>query len=142
MLVTRRFDNKDYMKVSICQVAEKNPKQRVDVRTSSVYSQIARTGRNPSKTKERKILVSALKRARKSRIINGEVVITEPKYIPMKAEDVVSCFGEKKEIVSYAKGDYDIASDKIKTFMRERNGARKKEKLDAFVHNDRDMMKL
>lgn len=83
------------MKVNVGQVAQNNPDQIVDVRTSSVYSQIARTGRCPSKTKETAILVDALNSVRKSKTVNGVVVTIEPDYVPMKAKDVLVCFGNR-----------------------------------------------
>lgn len=97
MLSVKKIDDHNYTKINVYQVAKKNPDQLIDVRTSSVYSQIARVGRQPAKTKERAILVGALNSARKLQKVNGTVVITEPKYIPMKAKDVVICFGDKVE---------------------------------------------
>ena len=94
-MAVKRAVGKRYTEINICQVAKKNPDQLMNVRTSSVYSQIARVGRYPEKTKEREILVGALNNARRSQKFNGSVVITEPKYIPMKAKDVVMCFGNK-----------------------------------------------
>lgn len=78
-------------------MAEKNPSQLVAVSTSSVYSQIARVGRHPSKSKEMGILIEALNSARTSSKINGKVIIADPKYVPMKAKDVLICFGDKVE---------------------------------------------
>ena len=95
MLASKRSENKKYGKINIYQLAMENPEQWLDVRTSSVYSQIARTGRHHSKTKARAILVDALNNASKSSVINGKTVVIEPPYIPMKAKDVLICFGNK-----------------------------------------------
>lgn len=97
MLSVKKTAKSRGAKINICQMAKKNPDQLVDVRTSSVYSQIARVGRYPAKARERAILVGALTSARKTQKFNGSVVIIEPKYIPMKAKDVVICFGDKVE---------------------------------------------
>lgn len=80
-------------KVSI--LAEKWPDQIIGVKTNRIYSQIARVGRNPKKKDEIKILISALDNACEYIEVGNRTVRKEPLFIPMKAKDVVFCFGNQ-----------------------------------------------
>ena len=96
-MINIRTTNSRGIRVNIRQLAAENPDRLVGVRTSSVYSQIARTGRCPSKNDERTILVESLNNARKVKINYGKKVTVEPTYVPMKAKDVLKCFGRKTD---------------------------------------------
>lgn len=69
----------------------------IGVKTNRVYSQIARTGRNPHKNTEHAILISALEHASEVKRINGETVKIYPVYVPMKAKEIQLCFGRRIE---------------------------------------------
>lgn len=66
--------------------------QIVTIKTSRVYSQIARMGRQPNKSTEKKVLINALERASTKKEINGRIVSMEPPYVEMKSDEIKLCF--------------------------------------------------
>lgn len=76
-------------------IAENNPKQLIGIKTSRVYSQIARMGRNPNKLTERALLISALEDASIKVRVNGRIIKKDPPYVPMKVDDIKLCFGKQ-----------------------------------------------
>lgn len=74
-----------------------NSNELIGVKTSRVYSQIARMGRNPGKQTERAILIDALERAILITTINGRDIKKDPPYITLTAQDVERCFGRQLE---------------------------------------------
>lgn len=85
--------NKGVIKKTI----ENNPEQLIGIKSNRVYSQIARTGRNPHKRVERAILISALEQASEVKGVNGKKVRVNPLYVPMKAKEIQLCFGKRVE---------------------------------------------
>ena len=81
----------------IKEAIENNPEQLIGIKSNRVYSQIARTGRNPQKSTEQAILISALEHASEVKRINGETVRINPVYVPMKAKEIQLCFGRRIE---------------------------------------------
>ena len=66
--------------------------QTVTIKTSRVYNQIARMGRQPNKSTEKKVLINALERASTKKEINGRIVSMEPPYVEMKSYEIKLCF--------------------------------------------------
>lgn len=95
MRTIKRVSRENYKKVNVRQLAKRNPEQIVVVRTSSIYSQIARIGRLSTKRKEQTILADALTSASRTKTVNGNIIKEEPAYVPMKVKDVMMCFGNK-----------------------------------------------
>lgn len=82
-------------KLMITGIAEKNPEQLIGIKTSRVYSQIARVGRTPNQLKKRYLLISALENARIEIEVGGQTVKKDPKYVPMSAAMIEFCFGKQ-----------------------------------------------
>ena len=78
-------------------VLAQNPDELIGVKTTRVYSQIARMGRAPYKQTERSILIGALEDARVRLTVNGREVKRDPPFVVMKAHDVTKCFGRQLE---------------------------------------------
>ena len=76
---------------------ENNPEQLIGIKSNRVYSQIARTGRSPQKSKERAILISALEQASEVKGVDGKRIRVNPVYVPMKAKEIQLCFGKRVE---------------------------------------------
>ena len=82
-------------------ISESRPEKVYYIRTKRVYSQIARTSRNPKKKTECQTLIAALENASIVVIENGRQVKKDPPFVPMKAESVVKCFGKQIERLNY-----------------------------------------
>ena len=78
-------------------ITDSKPEQVIGIKTSRVFSQIARMGRNPKKRKERALLISSLENASVTVHENGQIIKKYPLYVPMKAYDVMLCFGKQLE---------------------------------------------
>ena len=76
-------------------VLEGDPNQVIGIRSSRVYSQIARTGRNPQKSVEQAILITALNNAILVKAGDGKTSKIDPVYVPMKAKEIRLCFGNR-----------------------------------------------
>lgn len=76
-------------------VLEGDPNQVIGIRSSRVYSQIARTRRNPQKSEEQAILISALTNASSVKESDGKISRIDPVYVPMKAKEIRLCFGKR-----------------------------------------------
>lgn len=77
------------------QVISQNPEQLIGVRTSRVYSQIARISRDSRMQSEKAILVTVLEQSRIEITMNGKIVKKDPAFIKMTAHDVKKCFGKQ-----------------------------------------------
>lgn len=67
----------------------------VTIKTSRVYSQIARMGRQPNKIIEKMVLINALERASTKMEISGRLVSMDPPYVEMESTDIKRCFGRR-----------------------------------------------
>ena len=76
-----------------------NPDKLIGVKTTRIYSQIARVGRNPNKQTEKAILVAALERSRVEIVVDGKTVKKDPAFVVMKAHMVGRCFGKQIKIL-------------------------------------------
>ena len=78
----------------VLQLCANNPEHIVGVKSSRIYTQIAKSGRTPELRSSRIALTSALADAREIRTSNGQITVgKEPPYVPMKMKDVKTCFG-------------------------------------------------
>lgn len=93
-------------KIMISGIAEKNPEQLIGIKTSRVYSQIARVGRAPNQQKKRNMLISALENARIVITVDGHTIKKDPKYVPMSADMIEYCFGKQIEKMPRASYEY------------------------------------
>ena len=85
-------ENKITMKV-----INQNPDELIGVKTTRVYSQIARMSRDPQKQTERVFLITVLEESSVKSIVRGRVVKKDPPFITMKAADIKRCFGRQLE---------------------------------------------
>lgn len=83
--------------MSAIQVISQKPDQLIGVKTSRVYSQIARVSRDSRMQLEKVILVDALEQSRIQVIVNGKTVKKDPPFIKMTAQNVKKCFGKQVE---------------------------------------------
>lgn len=83
-------------KITIKVIAQ-NPDSLIGVKTSRVYSQIARMSRDPRKQTERAFLITVLEESSVTTIVNGKTVKKDPPFVAMKAADVNKCFGKQVE---------------------------------------------
>lgn len=72
-----------------------DPETLVGVKTTRVYSQIARMSRCPHKQAERALLIAALEGSSIKSTINGKTIKKDPPFVTMKALDVKRCFGHR-----------------------------------------------
>lgn len=79
---TLYLEDFDIKKLSV-----KFPEHKIGVKTSIVYLQIAKYNQNPSRSQEITILKKAVLNASNSKFFDS-------KYVSMKLEDVVVCFGK------------------------------------------------
>ncbi len=89
----------------LIRIANKDPESLIGVKSSRVYAQIAKTGRNPDQFSSREKLITALNTAITVKEMHGTVKVRKvPAYIPMAAKDVKICFG--KEISRMPKSSF------------------------------------
>ena len=98
-------------KIMISGIAEKNPEQLIGIKTSRVYSQIARVGRAPNQQKKQYMLISALEDARVKIEVDGHTIKKDPKYVPMSAATIEFCFGNRIDKMPKAFYEYKPNSD-------------------------------
>lgn len=77
----------------------------VKIKTSQVYSRIAVVSRNPKKTNERKMLITALNESYITINVDGTMVKRDPLYVTMKASDARACFGKNYDIICISAND-------------------------------------
>lgn len=95
-----------------------DPEQIIEIKTSRVYSQIARTGRNPNKATERTLLITALEDAIITTENNGRTIIKYPTHIPMKLNDIKLCFGKQSKQIIAASVVQNAELPKIRIITR------------------------
>lgn len=83
------------------QITEQHPEQIVGIKTSRVYSQIARMSRASNKQAEKAILIAALESARVNVNMGGQTVKLDPQYVPMRVDQVKACFGLRAQKLPY-----------------------------------------
>ena len=83
-------------KVTI-KIITQEPDSLIGVKTSRVYSQIARMSRDPRKQTERAFLITVLEESSVTTTVNGKTVKKDPPFVAMKAADVNKCFGRQVE---------------------------------------------
>lgn len=76
----------------IRKLSEKFPKYEIGVKTNILYLQIAKYNQNPSRSQEITILKKAISNASNSKFLDS-------KYVSMKLEDVVVCFGKSLKLL-------------------------------------------
>lgn len=79
--------------IMIVEIIEKSPDKIIGIKTSIVYSQIARMGREQNKFAERKNLIAALEHAFANKSERRKIITREPEFVPMKASLIEQCFG-------------------------------------------------
>ena len=79
--------------ITIKSISEFDPNHLIGIKTSRVYSQIARISRHPNKQTEKALLISALDRACIKSNVNGKIIKKDPPYGPMTADQIKLCFG-------------------------------------------------
>ena len=67
-------------KITIKVIAQ-NPDSLIGVKTSRVYSQIARMSRDPRKQTERAFLITVLEESSVTTIVNGKTVKKDPPFV-------------------------------------------------------------
>ena len=77
------------------QVVSQKPDQLIGVRTSRIYSQIARISCNSHMQSEKAILVDTLEQSKIQVFINGRSVRKDPPFIKMTAQNIKRCFGKQ-----------------------------------------------
>ena len=78
-------------------VITQDPDKLIGVKTTRVYSQIARMGRDPRKQTERALLISILEKSSINLKVDGRIIKKDPPFVTMKAADVKRCFGRQVE---------------------------------------------
>lgn len=78
-------------------VITQDPDKLIGVKTTRVYSQIARMGRDPRKQTERALLISVLEKSSINLKVDGRIIKKDPPFVTMKAADVKRCFGRQVE---------------------------------------------
>lgn len=79
--------------ITIKTISDFDPNHLIGIKTSRVYSQIARISRHPNKQNEKALLITALESACIKSIVNGKIVKRDPPYVPMTADQIRLCFG-------------------------------------------------